>query len=633
MSQAKRRDYGYHKATSSPWANESWEQSHSTDLRTRLEHPRDRDTRMTRWKEKKANRQPLRPRCTWNPFKYDRSPSPPKVAQPPFARVRFHHHRCSVYPNSFHQDIYYHDPNLGVHTPPRAPQTMSEEEEEPLHTNIDETALQATDFSPIKPPETEGVPPINDETGSEPVENTDGEEDTQWDEEGNDAHRRLMRSQPLSFDADGYKLPIYGVLSPEAKLWNDNHRLNLHREAAEEQQTPSRPPRNSGSTVARHKQGTRGKKSLSPPRSTDQEDAELRAAEAAEAADAAKAAEKAETKRRAQLKAKFDEDHPKVSHTKPVSAAAILEIENLSLEPVKPERTPKAFSHQENKELHKKSRLERRAALEAAKEVYPLVPLSKAWEDKVRHAVNHGAGRFDAISFSRCVPEYSRDPNAGSLWLDDAVINDYITMVAKHGSRDEKSAKMPPNMAALSSFFFSKISASNPNYTSVNRIVKRAGITGDLLLFCEKVFIPINKNSHWILAVIEPKIPSDSAALEPKRKVTVYDSMGKWGGGRQVAEQIMDWIRHELGARFKEEEWDVNPAGESPQQVNGVDCGVFTCTTARQIMLGRYQDINHRYKPSAIKDMRKRLVAELVHDGLLNKDESISEVIQAKKDK
>ena len=69
----------------------------------------------------------------------------------------------------------------------------------------------------------------------------------------------------------------------------------------------------------------------------------------------------------------------------------------------------------------------------------------------------------------------------------------------------------------------------------------------------------------------------------------------------------------------------MNARAESPQQMNSDDCGVFTITTARQVMLGKMDSQKDRYTADLIPIQRKRVVAELIDGGLLSAEESKSE--------
>lgn len=565
------------------------------------------------------------------------------------------------------------------------------DEHDPLQLDIDEDVLQDANFAFVQPEET--ADDIDELQRDSDDQSEEQKEESDWDEEGDIEHRKMLRSLPESYDEEGFRVAIDGVISPESKLWNDEHRRKLHECTALEQQTPSKPPKYiSPSLLPKSPNSPEPPHSLSLAISASENSLEVTQPGSPNAADsnvpnhatkeevgqenqlttpisirktpseehlkeaytslevlrpvedtmtngdtaAIKAEETHDTRilktppynlipelgnnNHAETAVKDDETEEKKVNDVPEQELPLFKLQNLSLVTPAPRRTPKSGTFSEVKTDRTTRRKARLAEIEAAKNAYPLVPLSKNWEEKVRHAVNHGHGRFEASMFNKCVPEYSTDPTARSLWLDDAVINDYVAMVAKHGSKDDRKDQVR-SVAALSSFFFTKISSGPSSYASCSGMLRRAGIQGKKLLDCEKVFIPINRAYHWTLAVIEPKIPEGATHHTHPRKLTIYNSMGS-SGGHAVAQIIMSWIKHELGASYHEDEWLVDPAGDSPQQRNTDDCGVFTCTTARQIMLRKYEDVKGRYKEGDIWGMRRRIVAELVNGGLLSGEES-----------
>lgn len=229
---------------------------------------------------------------------------------------------------------------------------------------------------------------------------------------------------------------------------------------------------------------------------------------------------------------------------------------------------------------------------------FDLKPLSKEWEAKVDDALKNGHGRLQARDYQKIVP-----PNGKTgidAWLNDESINEYLSLVTKHANKDIKP-KSTPRMHAFSTFFYTSLKTGG--YSKVARWAKRANIAGTALLDVEKIFIPINPNqSHWTLAVIQPKI----------QRITHYNSLGN--GNRAYLDVICEWLKGELGAGFNKIEWELDCTTESPQQMNTSDCGVFTVTTAKQLMLGISP---MTYGAKDIPTQRRRMVAELVNGELL----------------
>ncbi|EXJ86537.1 hypothetical protein A1O3_03489 [Capronia epimyces CBS 606.96] len=280
-----------------------------------------------------------------------------------------------------------------------------------------------------------------------------------------------------------------------------------------------------------------------------------------------------------------------------------LKLAKLTLEDqYTPDRpTPKASPHSsEKKQRVTRAESKRLQLLEEAYH-YRIASLTADWERKIQIALRHGHGPFKAADFTRVVP--IGQGRGTDSWLNDEVINGYLKLVVAHGRQNDRPTQVPTHHAFVS-FFYNNLESKG--YDGVKRWANRAKIGGKSLLETEHVFIPINSGMHWTLCVVSGK----------NRSVTHYNSLG--GNGRRYVETVKDWVKHELGAAFKEEEWTLNAVGESPQQQNMDDCGVFTITSARQIMLGLTP---MSYNPGQIPLQRRRIVAELINGALIKGNE------------
>lgn len=72
------------------------------------------------------------------------------------------------------------------------------------------------------------------------------------------------------------------------------------------------------------------------------------------------------------------------------------------------------------------------------------------------------------------------------------------------------------------------------------------------------------------------------------------------------------WLVEELGRGWKEE-WTVRTGsyGAGPRQTNERDCGVFTCTNAKMVMLG----VDPMSYGGEDVEVQNRLVEELLNRG------------------
>ncbi|RMZ87795.1 hypothetical protein DV736_g4973, partial [Chaetothyriales sp. CBS 134916] len=259
------------------------------------------------------------------------------------------------------------------------------------------------------------------------------------------------------------------------------------------------------------------------------------------------------------------------------------------------ERTSRQTRAQVAKEKHEK---ETRAYKK-------LAPLDADWEARVVAAVQHGHGNFQPSDLRRVVP-LSGASGATDNWLNDEVINEYLKLIVTHGKKNDRGGQVPSHHS-FNSFFFSNLAEKGPE--SIKRWAQRAKISGRSLLQTKAVFIPINSGAHWTLAVVSGE----------NKTITHYNSLA--GDASRKLGVIKSWVEAELGSAFKEEDWSL-AEGQSPRQANMDDCGVFTVTSARQIMLG-FTPMS--YGPDDIGVQRQRIVAELVNGGLLRAAEDAKE--------
>ncbi len=235
-------------------------------------------------------------------------------------------------------------------------------------------------------------------------------------------------------------------------------------------------------------------------------------------------------------------------------------------------------------------------------------PLNDDWEAKVDAAMakqrNHMLVKtsigtsLTRKDFGTLFPQPGKDPASG--WLNDEIIMAYLQAVVDHG-RDMSGYKDGdiPKFHAFNTFFFKNI--RDKGVQSVKRWATRAKIGGKNLDSVERVFIPVHSGAHWTLLIVSPIA----------RTIEYFDSMD--GATEPYTKAAKDWLKQEMGKTYKDEEWSVVlPEGGGPQQSNGSDCGVFTVTTAKMVVLG--------IDPSAYSSLdiplqRKRMVAELMNGG------------------
>ncbi|NXC25353.1 SENP1 protease, partial [Campylorhamphus procurvoides] len=180
-------------------------------------------------------------------------------------------------------------------------------------------------------------------------------------------------------------------------------------------------------------------------------------------------------------------------------------------------------------------------------------------------------------------------------WLNDEIINFYMNLLMERSKE-----KGFPAVHAFNTFFFTKLKTAG--YQAVKRWTKKVDIFSvDLLL------VPIHLGVHWCLAVVDFR----------KKTITYYDSMG--GINSEACRVLLQYLKQESLDK-KRKEFDTNgwallskKSQEIPQQMNGSDCGMFTCKYADCITKDKPINFTQQHMPY----FRKRMAWEILHRKLL----------------
>lgn len=278
-------------------------------------------------------------------------------------------------------------------------------------------------------------------------------------------------------------------------------------------------------------------------------------------------------------------------------------------------RTIKNLKHGTTKTKVATNVQERRERHRRAAEQWKIAGLSDKWIEKVEYTVKHGDQRtgLKAGDFARVAPHRTHGASRDN-WLNDETINEYLKIVAAHGddatakkaaddaTKEGKKATYKKTHHAFASFFYTNLLDPKKDVAMCKRWAKRAKIDGKKLLDTKFVFIPINSGAHWTLVVVSGV----------NRTITYYDSLG--GKGAPKMQEILRWVAGELGDDFVAADWQMVD-GVSGRQNNSDDCGVFTITNARSLMLG--EEPEKSFGPDKVRFQRERIVAEIVNGALL----------------
>lgn len=207
--------------------------------------------------------------------------------------------------------------------------------------------------------------------------------------------------------------------------------------------------------------------------------------------------------------------------------------------------------------------------------------LDPYWEDRVRRA--HSSRGDGTLTTSIGGTELrSKDFNTlldFGAWLNDEIINAYIEWIVDAANQAAQAEAislgikldLAPKFIAHNSFFYETLKRRGP--AGLDRLMKRKGAFGKLLLGVDSIFIPICSGAHWTLGVVRPVA----------KTIEYFDSMG--GNPSAFISNAQNWLKHQLGEAYLPSEWTA-PQTPCTYQTNSYDCGVFVCTNALCVALG-----------------------------------------------
>ncbi|KAF8387850.1 hypothetical protein HHK36_026512 [Tetracentron sinense] len=231
----------------------------------------------------------------------------------------------------------------------------------------------------------------------------------------------------------------------------------------------------------------------------------------------------------------------------------------------------------------------------------PFAPLTAEEEAEVTHALSGPNRRKVLVTHQNSNIEISGQtlqclrPGA---WLNDEVINLYLELLKE---REKREPKKFLKCHFFNTFFYKKlISGRNGyNFKDVKRWTTQRKI-GYSLIECDKIFVPIHKEIHWCLAVINKK----------DEKFQYLDSLK--GMDTQVMEvlarYIVEEVKEKSGLNINVSSWKQEYVDDLPEQENGWDCGMFMI---------KYADFYSRglglcFKQEHMPYFRKRTVKEIL---------------------
>ncbi|KAF2188125.1 cysteine proteinase [Zopfia rhizophila CBS 207.26] len=242
--------------------------------------------------------------------------------------------------------------------------------------------------------------------------------------------------------------------------------------------------------------------------------------------------------------------------------------------------------------------------------IKPLVaPLSARWAKELDDAAgnaSHGRRQIEIGPHGLNTHDFGtllqKDFGGSDLaWLNDNIVNGYLKILVDHLKSKAgwvKRSGKPPAVHVFASQWWVNV---NNHMKLVENWSRRANLEKGKLLDAELILFPLCDHAHWTLLAIKPKL----------REIEYLDSLAnKDSNPVRYVEKAKEWLRMELGSKFVEKDWTV-VKGRSLRQLNGRDCGIFTCLNALALLRGEGPD---RVIPvNGMLEARRQVAATLIN--------------------
>ncbi|XP_076632231.1 uncharacterized protein LOC143347168 [Colletes latitarsis] len=178
-------------------------------------------------------------------------------------------------------------------------------------------------------------------------------------------------------------------------------------------------------------------------------------------------------------------------------------------------------------------------------------------------------------------------------WLNDEVINFYMNLLI-----DRSTNNKYPKVHAMNTFFYPKLISGG--HSSLKRWTRKIDIFAQDL-----IVIPIHLGIHWCMSVIDFR----------DKTIRYYDSMG--GNNSKCLLALRQYLEDESLDKKKQtyntNNWKLECVKTIPHQMNGSDCGVFSCMFAEYICANKKITFTQQDMPY----FRNKMVYEILKRKLL----------------
>lgn len=202
-------------------------------------------------------------------------------------------------------------------------------------------------------------------------------------------------------------------------------------------------------------------------------------------------------------------------------------------------------------------------------------------------------GEILAKKFSLNIARRDLKTLGGLNWLNDEVINFYMNLIMERGNLPKF-----PKVYAMNTFFYPKL--VKDGHSSVRRWTRKVDIFAH-----DIIVVPIHLRMHWCMAIIDFR----------NQEINYYDSMGT--PNRVCLESLIKYLQEEhldkKNCNYDTSNWSLTNMKDIPQQMNGSDCGMFSCTFAEFLS----RDAKITFSQDDMPYLRRKMIVEIIQGRLL----------------
>jgi len=270
-------------------------------------------------------------------------------------------------------------------------------------------------------------------------------------------------------------------------------------------------------------------------------------------------------------------------------------------------------------EIERRKELEEEERRKAEREPPPIVkarlrPLTEDEEDEVDLLMGAPGGKEIAKAFNQTILAAHLNCLQPGHWLNDEVMNFYFNLIMKRSKAQcEKGEAL--RCWCFNTFFLEKLTKGYVtfDYKPIRRWTKKNKmkrlIGAGNIFDCDLCFVPCHVSEmHWTCGIINIK----------DKRIEYYDSLagGRMRDGKKFIRAMKKYIKNESLDKLQKEvdadSWEEYIPSDIPNQDNGFDCGMFSCTVANFRSEGR----KLQYSQDDMPTLRQRLVLQIKYKDL-----------------